>query len=165
MQHSNTKNKPTSGWSVFIGFCLFFSLVFLANGIMTFFALNSWQGVETENAYVKGLDYNQQIMKAQEQNSSGWEISFTQLPSSQRGEEISLNVVYPEASNPPAKVTASFTRPAQNGFDFEHNLLAKDVGNYAAFIQFPLKGNWKVKAAVTLASGDEYYLEERIIVK
>lgn len=165
MQESDTNNTSSSGWPVFIGFCLFFGLVFLANGIMTYFALDSWQGVETEDAYVKGLDYNSAIKKAQDQNNSGWEISFVQLPSSERGEEISLNVTYPETSGPPAKVVALFTRPAQDGFDFEHKLLPKGISNYAAFIQFPLKGNWKVKATVTLASGDEYYLEERIIVK
>ncbi|MBL4602812.1 MAG: FixH family protein, partial [Emcibacteraceae bacterium] len=44
--------KPYTGKRILAWFVGFFLVVFLANGIMTYFALSTWTGLETENAYV-----------------------------------------------------------------------------------------------------------------
>ena len=52
------------------------------NGVFTYFALESFGGLETEQAYLKGLDYNRTLEAAAAQRERGWQVELEQEPGS-----------------------------------------------------------------------------------
>lgn len=165
MEQLAENKKPITGWHVLAGFIGFFVLILTANGIMTYFALGTWQGVETEDAYVKGLNYNRQLEQAQIQKNSSWKISFDHLPRLQNGDRISVAIAYPDSDAGVASVSAEFKRPIEKGHDFKVNLAHQGNQVYAAPVTFALKGNWKIHVMVIFENGEEMYLNDRMEIK
>ncbi len=165
MEQSVDKKKTLTGWHVLAGFIGFFLTIITANGIMTYYALGTWQGVETEDAYIKGLNYNQQLEQAQNQQSSQWKISLDQLPKIMSGDQISLSLIHPTYNTDVSKVSAEFIRPIEKGYDFEVELKAQDKHHYLSPVTFPLKGNWKIRVKVTFEDGAEMYLTDRMEIR
>lgn len=55
----------------------FYFVIFSANGLLVFFAINTWPGLTTEDSYKKGLAYNQTIDAATRQSALGWQSDVT----------------------------------------------------------------------------------------
>ena len=156
--------RPRSWWIpwAFVGF---FVVVFGANGIMVYFAFDSWTGLATEDAYVKGLAYNEQIADAQAQQALGWqgELGFAPNGPQQGLLELKLR----DRHGTPiggAAVTAIFVRPTHTGHDLE--LALEDAGNgrYSAEVALPLAGQWDVRLRAEHERGG-YRLVRRIVVR
>lgn len=157
-------SKPYTGKRILAWFVGFFLVVFTANGIMTYFALKTWTGLTTEDAYVKGLNYNQEISNASSQQQSGWEIAISGKPELTEG-RIEVTISRPEESLPPKGVTASFVRAVQEGYDQEVSLSHNGNGLYGAPVKLPLKGQWDVLIVVKSQNNTIYKLEDWILVK
>ncbi len=156
--------RPRSWWIpwAFVGF---FLVVFGANGIMVFFAFNSWTGLATEDAYIKGLAYNEQIADARDQQTLGWKAELGFAPNgAQRG---TLELDLKDRHGTPisgADVTAVFVRPTHAGHDLEITLENAGGGLYAAEVALPLAGQWDVRLRAEHERGG-YRVERRIVVK
>ena len=142
-----TITKPYTGKRILIWFVGFFLVVFSANGIMTYFALKTWTGVETENAYVKGLNYNQELDKANAQQQSGWNIDISGTPKITEG-RFEITLTRPKESLPPSEVTATFIRAVTEGYDQQIPLSHNGGDVYGADIKLPLVGQWNVLVVV-----------------
>jgi len=160
----STQAKPYTGKRILAWFVGFFVIVFTANGIMTYFALKTWTGLNTENPYVKGLNYNEEITNAQTQQNSGWDIAITNIPDATEGRfEITVN--RPEESLPPTEVTASFIRAVIEGYDQQITLSHNGNGVYGAPVKLPLVGQWDILVVVKSQNNLIFKLEDRILVK
>jgi len=157
------KTKQYTGKRILIWFVSFFLVVFLANGIMTYFALNTWTGLTTDNAYVKGLNYNDEIENAKIQSESGWEATITSKPSGTKG-RIEVNLSRPTESLPPALITAHFIRAVQEGYDQEIILTHTGNGIYAAPVNLPLSGQWDVLIVVKSQNNRIFKVKDWILV-
>ncbi len=156
--------RPRSWWIpwAFVGF---FVVVLGANGIMVFFAFDSWTGLATEDAYTKGLAYNEQIADARDQQSLGWKTELNFAPNGTQRGRLELNLK--DRHGTPiegASVMAAFVRPTHAGHDIELVLEPAGVGRYAAEIALPLAGQWDVRLRAEHERGD-YRLERRIVVR
>lgn len=165
MEQSIDNKKKLSGWHVLAGFLAFFLTIFTANGIMTYYALGTWQGVQTEDAYVKGLNYNRQIEQARLQQKSRWRISLSELPKAQTGERIIVSLSHPTFDKDIISVKSEFVRPVERGYDFEVTLTHEGNQRYAAPVTFPFKGNWKVRITTIFADGSEIYVTDRMEIR
>lgn len=145
----------------FIGF---FLVVFCANGIMTYFALNTWTGLETENAYVKGLNYNDEFQNAKSQKASGWEIAISRKPESV-DDRFEVSITKPEGSLPPKEVSAHFIRAVVEGYDQEIMLSQISEGVYGAPLKLPLSGQWDVLIVVKSQNNLIFKLKDWFLVK
>ncbi len=156
--------RPRSWWIpwAFVGF---FVVVFGANGIMVFFAFDSWTGITTEDAYIKGLDYNEQIADARAQQALGWQGELGFVPNGPQNGllELKLKDRYGTAISE-AVVTAVFVRPTHAGHDLEVALEDAGGGRYAAEVALPLAGQWDVRLRAEHERGG-YRLERRILVR
>lgn len=142
----------------------FFLVVFTANGIMAYFALNTWTGLATDDPYVKGLNYNQEITNAAAQQQSGWEIVISGKPEFTEG-RIEVTINRPEQSFPPTAVKASFIRAVREGFDQEITLSHNGNGIYGAPVKLPLIGQWDILIVVESQNNLIFKLEDWILVK
>jgi len=136
-------SKELTGKHVLIMLSIFFGIVFFASGMLVYQANNSWTGLETKDAYRKGLKYNQQLSKIQAQNKLGWTMTVTQKklpfdglllrasPKGKKGESLSglhINVL--------------LKRPTHTGIDRSLQLQETGLGIYTGqFKTLPL-GKW-----------------------
>lgn len=131
-------NKSLNGWWVFAAFFLFFAVIVLVNSVFITMALKTNSGVVTEDAYRKGLAYNEALELARNQ------------PAINSVFDYEGNTVYwslrDQDSQPieNANISAKFQRPVKDGDDFDARLHPTGNGVYSGKINFPVKGSWKV---------------------
>ena len=68
-------DKPVTGRHVLMMMLGFFGVIFAVNGVFAFLAIDTFTGLETEQAYLKGLDYNRTLTAAAEQRTTGTSCS------------------------------------------------------------------------------------------
>ncbi|MEM8744520.1 MAG: FixH family protein [Pseudomonadota bacterium] len=73
MTAKNNSSKPLTGRHVFLGLVGFFGVMLIANGIFLYYALGTFNGFETKNAYKRGLNYNARISADAAQSARGWQ--------------------------------------------------------------------------------------------
>jgi nitrogen fixation protein FixH len=146
-------------------FVAFFLVVFAVNGVMVWFALASWTGLETTNPYERGLAYNRALEAAREQAALGWQADFHFAQSGQRHGTLEFRLQ--ERDGAPlaaARVDALLVRPTEEGHDFAVDLTEREPGRYGAEVELPLPGQWEVRLAAR-ARGEVYRLSPRIYLK
>jgi nitrogen fixation protein FixH len=84
--------KPLTGRTVLICFLAFFGVVGGVNAAMVHFALSTFGGVETENAYRAGVAFNREIAAASQQEARHWQVQaqLTQVP--EHGVQLAVQV-------------------------------------------------------------------------
>ncbi|WP_321394446.1 FixH family protein [Emcibacter sp.] len=161
-------SKPITGRTVLFWLIGFFLVVFLVNGVMTWLALNSWNGLSTDNAYRKGLAYNEEIEQARKQALSGWKLHISSAPATQKGGNLEIGLIHPEASVAPPTILVQFRRPVVEGYDFELALplTGQEEGKilYVAPVDLPLPGVWEITAIAKSDNDTKYKLSDRIVV-
>ena len=70
--------KELTGKHVLFLFVLFFGIIFVVNARLIYLSQSSWTGLETHDAYRKGLKYNQQLSSSEAQNTRGWTMTLVQ---------------------------------------------------------------------------------------
>jgi len=158
------KERARSWWIpwAFVGF---FVVILAVNGVLVIFAFDSWTGLETQDAYQKGLAYNEQIAEAEAQAKLGWHGSLSFEPTAARAGRVTL-VLADRFGTPVtgAAVRAELVRPIHEGEDFAALLDDRGGGKYEAELSFPLAGQWDLRLVADHERG-LYRLRERIVVK
>ena len=132
-------------WPVlaFAASCL---VVLLANGALVVLAVATWPGLQTEDAYQKGLAYNAALAAARDQAALGWRAELTFTPTAERRGRLEVRLE--DAAGQPverAEVRVDLVRPTQAGHDFSTFLDRAAGGVYAGETAFPLAGIWDVR--------------------
>lgn len=147
-------------------FILFFAVFIIIDIFYIYIAQKTWQGVATEDAYQKGLHYNQTIEYVKKQKNLGWRSQIKYRPIiSKTG---NLDFLISDQQNliiSDAKVFAIITRPLQSGYDFKIELpFDQKKLIYSSKINFPLKGQWNVE--IQAINGSKTYQEvKRLIIQ
>jgi nitrogen fixation protein FixH len=143
----------------------FFLIIFTVNAIMATIAVGTWGGLETRDAYRKGLYYNDEIAAAEIQKKSGWKLSLKHSPVSLHADRLDVEIIWPENDLPPIKVTALISRAVTNAYD--QKIILTRAGNniYTAPLSLPQAGQWNVNILVTKADGPIYQLREKIFIE
>lgn len=154
------KQFPIWGW-----FYVFFGVIFIMNGIMIYIANTSWTGLDTDNAYQKGLNYNKQLSQKEQQNASGWqaEITFKKTNNKQTG-NLYVGISTAEG-NPVENVSAiiKIQRPTNSEFDTEYAFETRSDGIFDWPISFPLEGQWDIKVEV-MKEEQIFKAEKRLVI-
>ncbi|MGI9510275.1 MAG: FixH family protein [Geminicoccaceae bacterium] len=163
---STPKEKPRffGHWIpwVFVGL---FLLVLAANGTLIYVAVSTFTGLETSDAYKKGLDYNDRLAVAERQEQLGWQAVVEATANAQK--QVTLTLTLNDRLEAPitsADVEAEFVRPVQAGHDLTVPLEDQGGGRYAAVVDLPLAGQWDVHFTAR-ARENIYRLVERIHIE
>lgn len=141
-------------------FVAFFLVIAIVDGIFVTVATSTHTGVVTENAYKKGLNYNETIAASDQQNKLGWDAQIAYA-------KPALSFSLKDANNAAiigAKVTAHITRVTQSGHEFTLPLTDNKDGTYSHNVAFPLKGLWNVGITAQWKQ-QNYQKSKRIIAK
>lgn len=138
----------------------FFAVVMAVNGAFLFFALRTHPGIESADAYRRGLDYNSTIAAAERQRALGWTGAV-----GYDGGTLRATIVDP-AGRPVTglAVAANFRRPVVQGSDVTADLAERPDGAYAAAVTLPLKGQWDAIVEARRRDGTRFAFERRIRV-
>ena len=159
------KRLAFQGSAIPLLFVAFFAVVFLANGIMIAVAFRSWTGLETDNAYEKGLAYNNALNARAQESTLGWRVAASLEPAGPGQAQLRVRIlgrrgeaIYPD------EVRAEFVRPTLVGHDFTVSLENEGSGQYARQLSLPLSGLWDVRISVTKGS-DVHNSSRRFVVR
>lgn len=142
-----------------------FGVVLVVNGSMIFMAFATFPGLETTNAYQRGLAYNRQLDAVDQQEALGWKVDFAFAQDGPRQGQLQLDLE-DRLGNliQDALVRARFVRPTHEGVDRTVMLEHQVGGRYEASVALPLEGQWVIELAVS-AGGETYHLSERVFLR
>ncbi len=160
--------KIWTGRRILIGLGAFFISVFAANGIMVFYALSTFDGVETDDAYRKGRAYNHVLEADAAQAALGWTTTIdTKASRSPQGVAVYATVTVTTADGAPAPVknpVLTFWRPTSQGMDVEATITAAGDGTHQGIAQLQRPGNWIMRLNAETQDGAPYVYEERLFI-
>ena len=143
-------SKELTGRHVLIMLFVFFGIIFFASGMLVYQATTSWTGLETTDAFRKGLKYNQQLSKSEAQNQLGWTmtvthdklpsggLSFQAVPKDEKGGMLSG-----------LQISMLLKRPTHTGIDRTLTLHETGLGIYTGQLtKLPL-GKWYLHIAAS----------------
>lgn len=163
MDATMAQSRKPGWWYPYI-FLGAFVVVLGVNVTLAYFATSTFTGLSTDNAYEKGLAYNQNLAMAEAQARLGWDVSFTASP--QADGAVLLSVSYRDRDGRPVNgldVRANLLRPTVKGHDHEVTLEAGGDGLYTLKHRTPLAGVWDAEV-VAIGDGVSYQLAKRIVV-
>lgn len=154
--------RQITGRMVLIGFILFFGTIIAVNGVLMYFALNTWPGLVTEDAYIKGVNYNDTIAASESQRLLAWEVGVA-LDSDKK-----LRISIIDNNTAPVlglKVEAALTRPLGDHKIVILTMLENQSGAYEGKFAAPIPGRWKVDIKAISSTGSVFKSRQEIMVK
>jgi nitrogen fixation protein FixH len=145
--------RQWNGRHVLLALIGFFAVVFAVNGVMIYKAESTFGGLDTDDAYRKGLAYNERVAAAAAQAKLGWQDKLAYAPETKRL-RVSLADSAGEAVSD-LTVTAQVQRPATNRYDREIVLKQTDPGVYEADASGLDAGWWTVDLSARRGAADQ----------
>lgn len=146
------------------GFVGFFFVVIAANATMVGVALDSWTGLRTEDAYQKGLEYDEVLAARKAQEALGWDVrADVETPGDLWAR---VEVALDDAEGRPLdadRVRIGFFRPTHDGYDRTATLERVGYGRFAGELKLPLAGQWELRVAAERGE-DAYRLSRRVMM-
>lgn len=137
----------------------FFAAIMAVNAVMVLFALGTFPGVVSKDAYREGLEYNRTLQARAAQRALGWKV-VVEVPGTGLSRRIEAR--FADRAGTPLtgmEVTAQLVRPVVRGVDRAVTLHEVSPGRYRAEADFPLPGHWRLNVEAQL--GDDTWRMER----
>lgn len=155
--------RTLKGRHVLIAVLAFFAVVIAVNGIFIALSLWSWSGLSTDDAYQRGLTYNETLAGAEAQRALDWRAQAVLTPAASGGAR--LTVVFTDRAGAPVEgltVSGDLRRPVRDDLDRDVALVRDGPGRYAADMEQLMSGQWDVRLRATSPSGATFVLEDRL---
>jgi nitrogen fixation protein FixH len=151
------------GRHVLMGLIMFFGIMFVANGLLVYYAIGTFSGGDRPDPYRSGLNYNETIAAADEQAALGWRAD---LAYDEAADRVTVRFLDNDAE-PVSGLTlsAQLSRPATNRED--HSLQFDEFleGVYVAYVTLA-PGSWVVSIVTAPEEGGApaYRVKRRLFV-
>lgn len=139
---TRSSGRQLNGYHVLAAFIGFFLIVFAVNGVMIYKAESTFGGLDTDDAYRKGLNYNERIAEAEQQAKLGWRDRLDYVAETKRM-RVSLTDKA-GAAIPGLTVIATLQRPTTSRFDRDIKLAPTGDSVYEADVAALEPGWWTV---------------------
>jgi nitrogen fixation protein FixH len=164
-QPTHRSGRTLGGRHVLLTFIGFFAIVFIVNGVMVYQALSTFGGLDTDDAYRKGLAYNQRIAEGVAQEQRGWRDTLVYVPET---EHVRLDLADHEGIGVPGLViVGKIGRPATDRFDRKLEFAEVGPGTYEADAAGLEPGWWTLDVEGHKRASAEvlYEAKERLWIK
>lgn len=156
-------NGPLTGPRVLAILGAFFSVMFIANIALIYFALHTLHGSELENPYDASQAYNARIAQARAQDQRGWTANVMTRAEG-RGERIMVEFRNRDgAPIPGLEVTARFVHPFDAALD-RAATLASDGLDYEGVATPVRSGRWTLVIEASRGAERMFRSENKIVV-
>jgi nitrogen fixation protein FixH len=140
----------------FVGFFIALAAI---QGVMIWLAIESFSGLTAEDAYQRGITYNQTLAAKEAELALGWQASVTWQADRSGPGKGRLELRLLDRLGQPlqgAEVKARLRRPVGPETATHVALVASGPGVYGADLTLPLRGQWDVDLDMTTASGNDH---------
>ena len=158
--------KPLTGRGVFLWLAGFFGVVFAVNIFFMVVALDTWSGLESDDAYSAGLQFNKTLDARQDQKSRGWAGAVRTIVKPDGSHDLVAE--FKDRSGQPLSqlsVMADIVRPTHAGYDLQLELTPTGDGAYRAALRLPLDGIWDVHLNAEGRGNEHFYGKSRIFIE
>jgi nitrogen fixation protein FixH len=143
-----------SGRRVLVAFILFFGIVFSVNGIMVWFAIDSWPGLTSRQTYRDDALHSQAQAARSMDAALGWTVSIDAKPSGDGGYGVVVSVTGSDNAAPPDfRPHAVLRRPVSEKMDRALDLEPVGDGTWRGRIDPPAAGHWVIRVTAPTPSG------------
>lgn len=149
--------RPSDKWIPWY-IVLFFVCITCVLGAFTWIALSTHTGTVTDDAYKKGLAYNETIHQADAQKAWGYAPSLARA-----GDDVVFTLK--DAAGLPVQVTAAavwFFRPADARGDVRGDMTADAAGALRYDAKSLARGLWEVRVLATTPKGAYQYSKRMV---
>lgn len=170
---AEARPRRQRGWWYPWIFVAIMLVVVAVNGIMATLAVRTFPGLQTEDAYNKGLRYNETLAAAREQSQRGWQMTAEMAPASavalsatETGREAEVKVTFVDREGYPLErleIEAMLVRPTAKGYDRPVALSHRGGGVYAGTVLLPLAGQWDARI-VARRDSDTFQTTRRLFI-
>jgi nitrogen fixation protein FixH len=158
--------SPLTGRHVLMMMLGFFGFIFLVNGIFMYFALESWPGLGTPDAYRKGIAYNDTLKAAERQNELGWRGETAFIAAGKQSGRLQVAIRDDQNRDVAGlTVTARLTRPTHGGYDRTVALSPGAENRYQADVSLPLPGRWHMNLEAGRNGRIHYRIEHELMIQ
>ncbi len=157
---SESTGRPITGWHVLIGLVIFFGIVMGVNGVLTYYALKSWSGLEVESSYEAGKVYPDEIAAARQQAQKAWKVEVSARHSADRIATIEISAR--DSGETPLSglaFTGRLMRPINSALDHTFTFESAGRGLYTASVEGVDAGQWDL--IVEAEDGDKRVFRSR----
>lgn len=137
-----TRRSGMRGIHVLAIFVGFFLTVFVVDGYFIYQAVTTFGGIETPDAYKKGVAYNASIAEDEQQSLLGWQDAI-EIVGTSRHLRVSLRDRNDQGVAG-KRLVATIGRPATDRFDTTVELAEISAGVYEAALPVDADGTWIV---------------------
>lgn len=147
-------------------FVAFFMVVFLANGIMIWSALDSWRGGTAERPWAKDAAYKGVVDPDAARGGLDWDVGVDVTADGAQRSGVTVTLRTADGAPVRAKrVRVGFVRPGDETYSDTAYLVPQGDGVYAGSLAVPPTGLWKVRIAAnkdddTLRRSKQVILDE-----
>ena len=162
----NSKPRQFTGWHFLMFIVGFFAVIISVNLTMAYFAVDTFSGLETEDAYRKGRDYNQTLEAAKRQASLGWQEEVT-LSLAGLGANAAHHIVVTlkgAEAEEGMKARLLLKRPATNVDDQLVVLVETTPATFEGVVERLEPGRWKISLIVERSEGVVFRKNSEIMV-
>ena len=150
------------GWHVLVTLLVFFGVMFAVNGLFLYYALDTFSGIDTKDAYRKGIAYNQTLEEGRRYDRLGWQSKLIA-----KGANLELTLTSEDGTPVRGKkITGKVGRPSTDKFDHPVTFTDKGDGIYVADNVNLAAGGWIVSAdvyeAVSPDNTPRFRIKERL---
>lgn len=157
--------KPLTGRHVLYAMVGFFAVIMAVNAVFLYFAVRSHPGLTTEDAYRKGLSYNDTIERAADQRRLGWRPKFVVAPQGDGPRVMTLTIL--DAKSHPVLglvIAARFRRPVDDDADLTVTFSERAPGVYVGQADLP-NGSWNARVTARRGGKSLYRLDRKLWLK
>lgn len=157
------------GHHFLIGLVCFFGMIFLVNGVLAYFALTTFDGIENPQANRNGKNFKEIQQNAQAQIALGWQTEFdTQVETI--GDTLALTVIATLNDNTQAPLdglttTIALWHPTTQKMDVTRPMTPLGNGQYRASLPLGQLGNWNLRIIAGDMTTQKYSYQKRIFLK
>lgn len=149
--------KPLTGPMVLLMLLAFFAVVIGVNVLMTTLAVESFDGLDQQDAYRKGRDYNQVLAAQRSERALGWSTRIAPriVDPARKTVTLTLSVTGPRGGAVQAlAIEGMLKRPTNAALDTPIRFAPLGSGLYRAQVTLPAWGRWAL--AVNAQEGREH---------
>ncbi|WP_135081142.1 FixH family protein [Terasakiella sp. SH-1] len=163
-----SKQRAPGWWYPWI-FVAFFAVIITVNGIMMFFAFDSWTGLETKDHYLKGLAYDRNVEASRAQKALGWTVKLDVdvLETVDLQRKVAYKASFLDHDQKPVsalKAHVFFVRPTSEGLDVDETADQVSDGQISGELVLSVPGQWDARIHVE-SMGRQYQHVERVVIK
>ncbi len=156
--------RVLTGRSVFLMITAFFGVMLAVNGYMATQAVKTFSGLDADNPYDSGLEYNNEISAAKAQALLGWKVDLTRTAD---GPATEITATVKDKSGQPVTdldVSMHFYYPATRRLDRQVAAAAVANGVYSGSAQLT-SGQWEVEVDLNRNGKREFRSRNHLMVE